>query len=506
MITITIEGVDRSRFVEYTSLRITNILTNQPDTCDFVVRRYGDRTYRPDINDEIVITDDSSERIFAGNIVEIDEDYDKVDYSSFMVRCIDYTRLLDSRLVVQTYQNMTAAAIIEDIKNNFMLRGFTTNNVNVTTLIPSVTFNYEYPSQCIKQLADMCAADWYVDYNKDIHFFSTGAVSAPFNLSDTGGKYIYESLRIRRNLAQLRNTIFVRGGEYLADTITAAYIADGSERFFFLPHKFTDLKLVVTGQIKSVGIDNIDQETGFDALHNFQEKVVKFRSDKKPTVGSDVRISGRPNQPVLVKLRDQDSIDTFTAKEHVIIDKSINTKEGARQRALAELLLYKTTISEGEFDTYSSGLRSGQTITIQSTARGLSEEFVINKVSIQIFGTNAATGTVQLVYRVSLVTTRTFDHIQLLLRLMNQNKKDIVISDQEVLDTVESISEVMSFVESISSSISHNPITETMTLTEYFTGQPLDYPTEFVVGPWVPGSFHTDYKRQFITDGSPLRT
>jgi hypothetical protein len=507
--TVTIEGVDRTRLIDLNSLRIINVLTNQPDTCQFIVKKFGTRTFAPTPADEVIITDGSGTKIFAGHIQEVREEYDKLDYVGFSVTCTDYTRSMDQRLIVDSYEDQTVDQIIAHFKANYFPNAITINNVNCPTTIDRIQFNYEYPSDALRQLAEITNSDWYIDYDRDLHFFAKNTVLSPFDLTDTNGKYIYDSLNIRKDLSQLRNTIFVRGGEYLADTITAIFDGNAATKHFLLPYKMANVTLTVTGDSRSLGVDPLDDPTGYDALHNFQEKLIKFRDDKIPrdtsalAASQKIRVGGNPYLPVIIKKKDQSSIDTFTGREYLIIDKSIKTKEAARQRADAELLAYKSTINEGSFDTYESGLRSGQRINVQSTLRGVSADYMINKVETRVFAVDTAAGDMQFIYKVSLMTTRTYDYIRLLQDLMNAKKKEIVISDDEVLDEVEGVEEILNMTELYSFALVHNPLSDSLSLTEVWTAQQLNYDVDFVVGLWT-SSFEENNKRQFILDGSPL--
>ncbi len=117
----------------------------------------------------------------------------------------------------------------------------------------------------------------------------------------------------------------------------------------------------------------------------------------------------------------------------------------------------------------------------------------------EVFGNDISDGTTQLVFTIRLMTKRTYDHIQLLLDLINANKKDIVISDDEVLDLAEAVNEEMTIAETVVASITHNAIAEAMTLAEVVSGE-LDANTTFHWGEQAKAGD----KRQFLFDGSPL--
>jgi hypothetical protein len=436
------------------TLRISSILTREPDTAYFSIKKFGSRTYTPTVGEETIITGDGT-RIFAGRIVRVEESYDKLELVEYRISCIDYTRDLDQRLVVESYTNQTINAIIADIRTKYMHASITIANVDAPVTIQKISFNYEQVSQCIKQLAEMVNYDWYIDYNKDIHFFAKTDNAAPFALSDTGGKYIYDSLIIRKDITPVRNTIYVRGGEYEADPFTASIVADGQTHIFNTGYKFSDLAVTTSGQQKSIGIDYIDDPGSYDALYNFQEKLLKFREDKKPSVNTVVQWSGHPWIPVIVKYRSASSIAAFSATEgtdgiyeYKIIDKSIKSKAAARQRARAEILAYAATVSEGEFKTYQTTLRVGQRITVQSDLRGVNAAYIINRIEIEPFGNQG-----NLIHRVGLMSTRTFDMIQLLQKLLTEKDKEISVSEDEVLDEVETSEDNITISEAVTYSM-----------------------------------------------------
>src|SRR3990167_7180797 len=152
-LTVEINGTDRTRLIPPESLRITNMLTSQVDRCRFLIRKFGDRTFAPAVRDEVVIELDGT-KLFAGHIWELNENYGKIDDISYEVICVDYTKSLDARLVVDSFENQTVDQIVAYIRENYLPGGITTNNVDCPTEIKYVSFNYEYPSDCFRQLAE----------------------------------------------------------------------------------------------------------------------------------------------------------------------------------------------------------------------------------------------------------------------------------------------------------------------------------------------------------------
>src|SRR5512142_899078 len=86
--------------------------------------------------------------------------------------------------------------IVLDIVANFAAgKGFTTNHVQVANfVVPSIKFNYQPPTKCLESLAQLIGWDWYIDPNKDVHFFLgdvEGGIgekgAAPIIIDQTGG-------------------------------------------------------------------------------------------------------------------------------------------------------------------------------------------------------------------------------------------------------------------------------------------------------------------------------
>ena len=492
-IEIKIEGVDRSSLIDWRTFQLEKVLTHQIDTVSFMIRKHGGQTYKPNLLDDVEILDNGS-KIFGGSVVEVEDSVEGL-LQKIRITAKDHTHEMDRFLVVDVFENTTVDAIIQDIVDNVLPAGFTTNGVEVTNDVEFAAFSYEQPSKVLQQLAELTGADWYVDENKDIKFFLKNTQTAPFNLTDTGENYFFNSLRIKQDVKNLRNTIYVRGGEFKGDLFTEDQEADGDAKVFVQGFRYSNITVKVDAVAQTVGIDNLDEPADFDCLYNFQEKAIKFRDDNKPTAGQVLEVTGNPHIPVIIKTKENVSIGQFGEFEHKIIDKSIDSKEGARQRAKAEIIAWAEEVSEGEFRTKKSGLRVGDNINVQSDIRGIDEDFIINRITTRLQTPDT------FIYDVSLVTQRTFGMIEFLQQQLIQKDKEIEITRDEVLDKIESAIETIKLSESKTVSTVHNPQSESVTFNEGVTVRPLDYAVEFVLAPFpVP----TGTKREFTLGSSTL--
>lgn len=489
---IDIASVDKTTNVEYDSVLVSRKLTSQVDIFRFSVIIDNIADYKPALLDDVKVSEGSTV-IFAGTLIEAKEKMRGGNVQVIECLAKDYSYDLDRELVANVYENTTVQATIEDIITNHT-SGFTFNNVLAIGKVDYVAFRYEYPSKCLQQLAELSGCDWYVDEDKDIHFFQKSSIPAPFNLTDTSGNYYFDTLQVRSDVKNLRNTIIVRGGTYLGNSITEEIVADGDQITFVWAYKYSNAVWKKNAVALSVGIDFTDDPTLFDALYNFNEKALKFPDASKPLVDDLITVTGDPHIPVIVKVKDPVAIAANGAFEYKVIDKSINSKEGARDRASAELRGWAAEIHEGRFETKTAGLQVGQSINVQSTIRGINQDYIIN--AIDSFLTNGN----EWRHRVSLITTQTFGMMEFLQGLLIQKDKEIDIDENEVVDLVEGYFETIAIAEVVITSKVHNTQTETLAIAEVETVQALDFAVEFGAADFAP----TGFKRVFILDGSPL--
>lgn len=456
--------LDITRFIDVNTFRKQDNLTNEADVCTFTVRKYGSRTYVPAVGDEMEVWHQSI-KIFGGTIVKIVKKLEGANIVLYDCTLKDYTQTLDRKLVAKEYTNQSPEAIITDIKNTY-LTGFTVTNVPVTGItVEYIYFDYVLPSRALQQLAELIGYDWYVDYDKDIHFFKTtdGEV-APFSITDANGNCITGSLEIQEDNSQVRNTIYVRGGEYVGDSRSDKVgVGDGVQKAFPLPYRYdTAPSVTVGGVAQTVGVDYLDSEDSFDCLWNYQEKVIKF---KVAPASGNVVVTGTPMIVVLVKAQDNASVLANGTYEFRIVDKTIKTKAAARRRAQAEMADYASNLREAGFQTYTAGLRSGMKVTINSTVLNENRSYIINRVSVMMFDRNT------FIYEVSLVTTRTMGIIAYLQKQIADSDRKIGVIKQEgvVIDTISDIQGI-----------------DSVSMSESLIYAGLNDPPIWVAGPYSP--------------------
>ncbi len=457
MISLTINGIEKKSYVQAFSLNINKTISKKRNNCSFVIVSTKENTYKPNVGQEVIVYDGAT-KIFGGVITSIESNPMSANIVNHSIQCQDYSRLLDRKLVPDSFSNQTVNEIITSLKNSYFPADITINNVNCPVTIKTARFNYKPIVTVLEELAKKTNYDWYVDYDKDLHFFEKNSETAPFEIEDDNGSYVLDSLKIRTDNTQLRNVIIVRGGEYDGSTFTSEIEANGTDFIFNLPYRYTDFQATLTGNVLNTGIDYLNDPNNHDALYNFNEKILRFKEADKPSTGAVLRISGKPKLPVIVKYTSPSSIaSTLSVEggsdgiyEYLIVDKSISSKEEARQRARVEVEGYGESLIEASFTTYTSGLEVGQRLRINSTLMGVDEYYIINSIRIN---QRTADG---FEYDVDLVSQKTYDLIDILKNLILKDTENIEINENEVIDILINVEDSIRIQDSATITVSGN--------------------------------------------------
>ena len=232
-ISVKIGGVDKTEYVDARTLSIRDELTDKVNSAsfDFICNNIAVAP-KPG---EAVLIEEGTNKLFSGRILSKEESFLPPNLLKYPVECIDHTRDLDKKLVAESYKNKKAGDIYKHIIDNYT-SGFTYNNVSDGPTISEIAFNYIQVSEALTKIAEICGYEWYVDYDKDIHFFDRNTYPAPFQLDDN--QTDYKDLIINTDISQLRNRIFVKSSGYKDPYFSDVFIGDGVATSWTCTYKF----------------------------------------------------------------------------------------------------------------------------------------------------------------------------------------------------------------------------------------------------------------------------
>jgi len=465
MIYVTINGTE----VKTTGIEISNELTHTPDTCSFVLHNPDTA---PSAGQVVICRLDTSTGtvLFAGTIISTNQvklaphETPALRYYSYQVDCQDYTHLLNQRLVINAYVSKNSKEIIADIVTNFTdaAHGFTTTNVSTSRTITRIVFDYIPVVEAITQLADLLLWDWYVDSDKDIHFFERETISAPFLIDDTAVTTKINNFNITPDYTQLRNRCYVRGGTYKSDYITQSIVADGQARFWTLAYEMSDFTMTIGGAPVTSAVDFLYPDDGTYAYYwNSGEKYVRcgdFTPTATPAIGSVMAFTYKYKVPVIVRadnLASQTAIAAIEGGdgiyESIIRDDTIDNTTTAHDRANAEVIQYGDCQITGGFTTYESGFKAGQFVDISvSGYTALHGNYQIQRVVI-----NAASPDDEF-YQITFASTL-YELKDFLLGLIRAQSR-LKLREDEIVDILKIVNENITITESHAISKTPHPV------------------------------------------------
>jgi hypothetical protein len=436
---INISGVSRAGDVLANTLGVEDVINDQVNTCAFSLIDLSGNGM-PSTDQTVIITQEDGTVLFGGYITSIVKTKSETGLAMAEIECVDMSRLLDRQLAHKSYENMTDKAIIQDLVDTYCAgSGITTDNVVEGVTITQISFNYMQISQAIKKIAELAGRWWYIDDQKDIHYFPVSTTSTPFDITDTNASHI--EMEISSDADNIKNRVYVRGGTKLSDFTTYETVGDGTAIKFPLPDKPHSVTVAVdTGAgyvTKTLGIKNIDT-SGFDWYLNFQEKYIEQDSGGVVLTSTDkLKVTYKYDIPIIVAVENQASIIEHGVHEFAISDKSITTTQSARDRASAELTDYANTLVEGRFTTTTDGFHSGQTININLTDYGINDNYVVQRVNARSLGNGVFH------YDIEVASAQTMGIIKFLIDLLEADRNLIEIDSDEVIDELYETSDAL---------------------------------------------------------------
>lgn len=123
--------------------------------------------------------------------------------------------------------------------------GFTLKNcIRGDRRFEDVRISYKKPTVFIEEIAKLQNFFWFIDYERDFHFFKKNSFPTPFSISDTSQNY--DDLSITADISQLNNRQTVRGGEAIDSVFyTQDEVCDGQVESWRLDYKPKNLEVWV---------------------------------------------------------------------------------------------------------------------------------------------------------------------------------------------------------------------------------------------------------------------
>jgi hypothetical protein len=232
-LTITVGGSDITAYVDVRSLSIEEVATGGlVATCRFSVRDHSG-TVTIDEKDTVEIDDDGT-TIFAGEVVECTDGQEGIS-KTWHVVCQDNNILLDETVVEsESYEATVSDAFILGDATYGLFPQYR-SDIDASTYVSTIDASMEAVEfvgmtlrECLDDLCRRTGGRYYVDYDKNLHYFATENNPAGFSLSTSPNgttSFGFGGFKRVRSAARLANKVFVLGQEvsnWIADNDSIA--------------------------------------------------------------------------------------------------------------------------------------------------------------------------------------------------------------------------------------------------------------------------------------------
>ena len=386
--TLEISGVARA--VEAASLQLADQL-NSRSTLSFDLVT-GTGWYRPVDGEPVELIDaDGTTVLFAGILQEPAEQLlfagANLTHNLHSLRAVSNDALTDRAMVAAAYEDETLQAIAQDIvaTSSLAAAGVTaTDYVDVGPTL-TITFNYLPASQCFDALCEASGFSWWIDADKKLHLQAKASVVAPFAMSDADPRCTW--LKVSRRKTNYRNVQYVRAGVELTSSRVESFVGDSERKTFTLAYPVGVVpSAAVNGTPKTIGIQGV--ETSKDWYWNKGSNEITQDDGASALADTDtLAITYQGQYPIIVSARNESEIAARAAVEggtgeyvSVDSDPNINSAAVALDKANALLARYGSIEDVVEWETWESGLRPGQLMSLSFAKHNLSGEFLIESV------------------------------------------------------------------------------------------------------------------------------
>jgi hypothetical protein len=372
-------------------------------------------------------------------------------------------------VVKKNYAGEDPHDIVVDLISTYC-PGFTTNHVQVGNfLVSTIKFNYQFPSRCLEALAKQIGWDWYIDADKDVHFYfaegnpasSSEITPAPIVIDDTTGDIEWPTLDVQVDISNMKNAVYVVGGTYAKNFVLGPNPAATPPQYapvdvytsvagtfvypLAYPYDQSTLTITLAGAGQSIGTDQQTDPTTVQVLYNDSGRFIRFTSD--PGSGNQIIVQGEAQIPILAFVSDAASIAAYGEFQDAIVDTSILSIQEAQERAQADIDMFGDPVYTVKFNTispYTNQLSIGQQITLNSAKFGVSNKMLIIKQINFVARTKF-----QLEAQVQCLGSDNVSFNDIMLTLLQQNLGQTTTPDSTVLQVLIPIEEVIALLDTV---------------------------------------------------------
>lgn len=349
----------------------------------------ADESYRPAIDAEVLFIEDGT-RIFGGLIDRPRERGIVVGVDGIVtsVNVVDFNVYTEWRYVNETIPAGTLKAALTTLVNNYLDDyGVTLHGSQVDgPTLPELTYEYRQLSDVLNELVTLTADSgqpyvWSIDPFKVLRMYQPSTTSAPFNITSDNPPELFGDIEVESSRDGYANRIIVRVPTKTEFDRRETFTGDGVTTTFQL--QYTVLKhyghiLVGSGGGETFGLAADGGQWTLDPDANTITRNVG------PTVNGETYILQFDGSYTGLGIaEDAGEIASVGLRERVIQIENVPTDTTAQAIADGELAKRLIVAKRAQYKTFETGLKPGQSQTINLPRRNINVTAVLSDVVIR---------------------------------------------------------------------------------------------------------------------------
>jgi len=349
-------------------------------TCDVV----STGSYRPTVDSEVVVTLNGT-RIFGGTIDKTTErGSGDVGLSNLFIRVNvnDFNSLADRRYIQTTLAAGTLKSMLTTLVTFLTTFGVTLDTAQVNgPSLSALTYDYKQITEILNDLAVLTGYVWAIDYDKKLSMYNPGTVAAPFDVT-SANRMALNDIQVEQNArTSYANHIILRAGSNSIVEKSDNFTGNGVLTSFTLtytPDVRADPYTAFYGYVTN---NAVNETLGVGATWTFNAGTNQItRAAGAPANGNAINVKYVVQFPITVEANDTGGQATYGILDKLIEVPDIYDKVVAQAMADAALADSLERLTVVRYETRGTGLKPGQTQTINVTTRNVNASYLITDI------------------------------------------------------------------------------------------------------------------------------
>lgn len=292
---------------------------------------------------------------------------------------VDWHYLADRRVIVASYQNTSAGAIVTAIVNDFLdADDVTPGNIATGPPVTEAVFAYIPASDALDRIAELAGFHWRIDGLKNLHFGPKNLDTAPFTLDEVD-EFATSASKTKGN-KDYRNRQYIRGGKAETEPRTEEWIGDGTQKTFVTGFPIArEPTITVDGNPQTIDVKGIGDPDADWFWARGSAEITQNANNAPVANGLIIEITYKGLFDLVVISTNQQEVDRRLGVESfgtgfvdaVETAPNVTNADSAFEVAAGKLEKFGTEGVSFQWDTEKEGLHAGQLITVNLPDRGL---------------------------------------------------------------------------------------------------------------------------------------